>query len=89
MTSEETQRIHELFREAMQAQQQAIDLAQRIDGLWAEAQRLNAKTNSVAWLAGRLAGFSATTTTPPTTTTTPAPTATDAIGPGQGLGGAP
>lgn len=29
------------------------------------------------------------TTTPPTTTTTPAPTATDAIGPGQGLGGTP
>ena len=74
--------LEQLHRQATAVQQAAIDLAQRIDLVWQDAQRLSAKANSVAWLVAHAAGVTCTTTTPP-------PTHGDAVGPGQGLGGKP
>ena len=79
MTPEQLEQLH---REATAVARDASDLARRIDAVWQEAQRLNAKANSVAWLVAHAAGVTCTTTTPP-------PTHGDAVGPGQGLGGNP
>lgn len=65
MTTEETQRMEEVSREADAMRQECLAVAQQLDELWQRVVRASWKANHLANLSSRTAGLAVTTTTTP------------------------